>query len=77
MEDENQAVLSLPVSIPEQSQMVFFYPYRTLSRNCDYRDSGGDAASGAEQGAGSSSEHLLRQSPQTAGNLFRILFRRQ
>ena len=36
MEDENQAVLSLPVSIPEQSQMVFFYPYRTPRRNCDH-----------------------------------------
>lgn len=36
MEDENQAVLSLPVSIPEQSQMVFFYPYRTPRRNCHH-----------------------------------------
>ncbi len=34
MEDENQAVLSLPVSIPEQSQMVFFYPYRTPREYC-------------------------------------------
>ena len=50
MEDENQAVLSLPVSIPEQSQMVFFYPYRTLSRNCDYRDSGLNVVARTEQG---------------------------
>ena len=75
MEDENQAVLSLPVSTPEQSQMVFFYPYRTLSRNCDYRDSGGDAASGAQQGTGSCAKYQLYQPSETAGTSRGALFR--
>ena len=64
-------------NILQEIPRMLIHPHRTSGRDCHYCYSGGIAASGAAEGAGSRQPDQLHQQTQTAGHGLQRIFCRQ